>query len=95
MKYIEDAGVMHLGDNLSRHSPIMLKLLVGQIPLRQAPEVTTKPRRPAWYKATDQDIDNYADMLHERLADLGCPESLWCNDVHCSDPQQGQGQPHP
>jgi hypothetical protein len=76
MEYIEDAGIMHLGDNLARHSRIMFELLVGQIQLRQALEVTSKPRRPSWYKATDQDIFTYAD--------------LWCNDLHWSDPQHKQ-----
>ena len=87
LEYIEDAGVMHLGDNLSRHSPIMLKLRVGQIPLKQLKESTPKPRRPTWYKATDQHLDSYADLVHDRLADLGCPESLGCDHVCCSDPQ--------
>ena len=48
LEYIEDAGVMHLGDNLSRHSPIMVKLKVGQIPRRNLKENTPKQRRPAW-----------------------------------------------
>ena len=34
LEFVEDAGVMHLGDNLSRHSPIMLKLRVGDIPVK-------------------------------------------------------------
>ena len=34
LDFVSDAGVMHLGDNLSRHSPILLKLCVGDIPIR-------------------------------------------------------------
>ena len=32
LQCIEDAGVLHLGDNPSRHSPIMVKLNVGKRP---------------------------------------------------------------
>ena len=45
---------IHLGDNGSRHSPIMLKLKVGNIP-RSAPVNVEQPRRPAWYKAKQEE----------------------------------------
>ena len=32
---LQDAEALHLGDNLSRHSPIMLKLSIGDIPARK------------------------------------------------------------
>ena len=90
LDYVEDAGVMHLGDNLSRHSPILLKLRVGDIPVRQPQATTPRPRKPAWYKATDDHIADYTSLLEEKLVNLDCPESLWCTDVHCSDPQHRQ-----
>ena len=33
LKYISDAGALHLGDNLSRQSTIIIKLNVGDIPI--------------------------------------------------------------
>ena len=87
LEFVEDAGVMHLGDNLSRHSPIMLKLRVGDIPVRQPQVETPRPRHPAWYKATEDHIAEYTAQLGEKLDSMECPESIFCNDVHCSDPQ--------
>ena len=47
---IIDAGALHLGCNLSRHSPIMIKLDIGNLPTRSV-HSPSKPKRPAWYKA--------------------------------------------
>ena len=50
LSVVVDAGAIHLGDNLSRHSPIMMKLSIGDLPVRESKNL--KPnRRPAWYKA--------------------------------------------
>ena len=53
---IEDAGVLHLGDNLSRHSPIMLKLKLETIMKKNVSD-TGRKRKPAWFKATEEDIE--------------------------------------
>ena len=87
---IEDAGVIHLGDNLSRHSPIMIKLKIGAIPLKPDRREEPKARRPAWYKATTEDINEYTEVLDEHLGNLMYPESLFCTDVHCTDQQHRQ-----
>ena len=79
LEYVEDAGVMHLGDNLSRHSPIMLKLRVGDIPARQLRAENPRPRHPAWYKATEDHMADYTALLREKLSSLECPDSILCN----------------
>ena len=84
-EYIEDAGVMHLGDNLSRHSPIMLKLNIKQLHRRQAQVNIPQNSRPIWYKAIDQDINDFANYVHNGLQDIGFVESLFCSDINCSD----------
>merc|ERR1711867_381823 len=48
---VTDCGPLHLGDNMSCHSPIMVKLNLGALAERRKSEVV-RPRRPAWYKAT-------------------------------------------
>ena len=48
---IETCQVLHGGDNLSRHSPMLLKLRVGEIPIRRK-DSTWKPKKPAWHKVT-------------------------------------------
>ena len=78
------AGVLHLGDNLSRHSPIMLKLDIGAIPKKQK-SVVKLNKKPAWYKATEVDIINYNRELQCRLDVLNIPNSLACSDPHCQD----------
>ena len=82
--FIQDAGVIHLGDNLSRHSPIMLKLSIGDIPAKN-PAKKTNLRRPAWYKAEQEDKDRYTLELDSRLSDLVPPPSLLCSDPLCQD----------
>ena len=78
------AGVLHLGDNLSRHSPIMLKLDIGAIPKKQK-SVVKLNKKPAWYIATEVDIINYNRELQCRLDVLNIPNSLACSDPHCQD----------
>ena len=87
LNYIEDAGVIHLGDNLSRHSPVMLKLKVGDIPLKPIRKEVSRPRRPDWYKATDGNVEEYTLLVEEKLGHLMYPESILCSNVHCTDEQ--------
>ena len=56
---IAGAGVIHRGDNLSRHSPILLKLKLGDLPRRHS--CTSKsPIQPSWLKATSENIELYS-----------------------------------
>ena len=82
---IEDAGALHLGDNLSRHSPIMLKLNLGNIPVQRKQNPPKVMKRPAWYKATTEDILEYTRTLHDKVSDLPIPPSSSCRNVHCED----------
>ena len=68
---IVDAGPVHLGDNLSRHSPIMMKLKLDQF-VTSRPKQSEEPRtrKPAWYKATLEDKNYYTDSLDTHLREL-------------------------
>ena len=81
---IVDCGAMHLGDNPSRHSPIMLKLNLGIIPKREESK-DTKVKKPCWYKADQMDRDNFTCDLETRLSALYLPSSLQCCDTECQD----------
>ena len=70
LPYVSDAGALHLGDNLSRHSPIMLRLNVGQIANKVPAEPVPRPKRPACYKATKQQISDYTVLLSDKLDQL-------------------------
>ena len=84
---IVDAGVMHFGDNFSRHSPVILKLNLAHLQCRQPQENISLGCRPTWYKASDEDIDNFASLVHNDLDQIDIPDSLSCNDVYCSNPK--------
>ena len=88
LDFVEDAGVLHLGDNLSRHSPVMVKLNLGAIPAKRKEK--PRPRRPDWYKATSEDINEYTNILDNQLKNLMYPESIFCSDVHCEDQEHCQ-----
>ena len=81
---VTDCGVMHYGDNNSRHSPIMLKLKVGALPLRQHVN-EVRPKRPGWYKASAKHIINYRIDLQGRLDGISVPKCMECTDSQCSD----------
>ena len=51
LELVEDCGPVHRGDNLSRHSLILLSLRLGELPKRQAVPQPPPPRMPAWGRA--------------------------------------------
>ena len=80
---VEDAGPVHLGDNLSRHSPIMMKLKLPKVSTKATQPAVPRLRRPAWYKATQDHKDQYTLVLDDKLKQLDVPDSLHCCDVTC------------
>ena len=80
---VEDAGPVHLGDNLSRHSPIMMKIKLPEVSARVNQPEVPRLRKPAWYKATQHDKDQYTLALDHKLKQLVIPHSMNCSDVTC------------
>ena len=76
---------MHMGYNMSRHSPILLKLRVGDIPLKKKMN-SSVPKKPAWHKATQKILVDYKADLHSKLVDMTLPVSMCCENPHCRDP---------
>ena len=85
LEHIKVAGPVHLRDNLSRLSPIMIKIDVGSIQARSKTTEISRSRRPAWVKATEENKSAYTVLLEEKLGDLELPGSILCADVHCSN----------
>ena len=81
---VEECRAIQSGDNLLRHSPILLKLKVGDIPLKTKLS-TWLPKKPAWDKATPEILDLYKADLEERLASKPPPASYNCLDPHCAN----------
>ena len=86
LEMVEDCQPVHRGDNLSRHSAILLSLRLGDLPKKEA-SVKPPPRRmPAWYRATREELENYKSTLEEKLRAIKCPPSmLHCKDTMCGD----------
>ena len=86
LQYVESAAPLHLGDNLSRHSPIMLVLRIEEIPRSSySEELVRRPRRLAWDTASQSQVNEYQAKLQEGLARLEVPNSIPCCDVMCTD----------
>ena len=82
---VVDCGPLHLGDNRSRHSPVIVKLNLGAIPVKLKEHIKTN-KRPAWYKASELDILSFTEGLNTRVKNIALPESLHCLNPLCSDP---------
>jgi hypothetical protein len=68
----------------SRHSPIMMKLNIGDLQSKCPKQAeSAKIQKPAWYKATQLEKNQYTALLNQRLADVVPPDSLTCSDVNC------------
>ena len=87
LPFITDCNVMHFGDNLSRHSPIMMRINVGDIPARQRVVPPVSRRSPAWYKAKKDHLNSYTFNLHEKIDTLHVPQSLSCRNPECKSEQ--------
>ena len=83
LQFIESAGPLHLGDNTSGHSPILLTLRIADIPKKPEEEELRMPRRLAWDKADEGQRKLFTVKLKEKLELLQDPECLSCEDVKC------------
>ena len=81
---VRDCGPIHLGDNMSRHSPIVVKFDLGSLPAAGKSAVV-RPKRPAWYKATEQQVEAYRCDLARRLEEVRVPACLECTDLQCRE----------
>ena len=86
---VDECKALHLGDNMSRHSPILLKLRVGEIPTKKK-VASSVPRKPNWQKATGDVVAEYKADLQQKLEASPLPESLSCVDPQCGDPAHSQ-----
>ena len=86
---VADCGVIHRGDNLSRHSPIWVRLNLGSLPLRNTMK-STVPRKPSWPKASAENIEEYTSALEAKLKKLEISRGLLCTDPNCKEQQHTQ-----
>ena len=85
LEVVEEAEALHIGDNLSRHSPIVIKVRLESLPARPKNPAQPQRRRPAWYKATERQKEEYKLLVEEKLRRLTRPNSLDCKDPDCTE----------
>ena len=86
-KYVCDGGVMHLTENRSRHSPVWIKLNVGEIYIRK--EDIKMEEKVSWRHSSDDgkfkfknDLQNYLDNLYVPYETIHCRNSRCDNQLH-------------
>ena len=78
-----EAGVIHSGDNPSTHSPIFVKLKLGNIDF--STEKLKSSKRINWSKASEESKQNYISTLNVKLSSIHIPDCVQCDDMHCGD----------
>ena len=82
---VEDAGVLHLPDNKSDHSPIYCTINMSAIKESITAQKQVK-LRPSWKKSNCEQKSEYRSKLQEELSLVTPPDSLRaCTDIHCSN----------
>ena len=83
---VEDAGVLHLPDNKSDHSPVYCIINTSALQHDSSSQKRGKPR-PSWKKSSLDQKEEYRRQLEFQLSNLEVPDSInTCDDVHCRDP---------
>ena len=84
---VADAGVLHLPDNRSDHSPIFCVLSLEGIHHDKTEASHDQQQKPSWKRASREEKENFESLLEDRLSQLIIPISvLECRDVKCRDP---------
>ena len=86
---VAGCGVIHRGDNLSRHSPIWVRLNLGSLPLRKNLKCEV-PRKPSWPKASSENLEDYTSKLQSKLQKLEISKSLFCTNPNCTEQEHTQ-----
>ena len=82
--FVNCAGVIHRGDNISGHSPIFMELNVSCLPKKVFSEALKQPKQN-WKEATPEDKIQYKIDLDNSLRTITQPDAcLKCLDVKCS-----------
>ena len=80
---ISELNVIHRGDNLSDHEPLVLKVDIPLVRLSYKDKTYTGTKTD-WKSINQSEKDNYAHLLNVKLDLLDLPDALCCNDLHCT-----------
>ena len=83
---VVDAGVLHLPDNKSDHSPIYCVIEFQDIQ-QESPDQPNQKPKPSWKKASQNQKESYKTILENRISQLEVPSSITsCRNVKCNNP---------
>ena len=84
-----EGSVLHLGENLSNHEMIFMKVKCDVNCVDKTYQEHFSPSkviRPNWEKASKSDINNLRDNLNTSIPYINVPNTaLGCRDLHCQD----------
>ena len=84
-EHVIDAGVIHLPEDKSDHSPVYCVVEFSNIEHHSPSQVQQKPK-PSWKKSKKDQQDNFQIELESKLSQLISPLSVTsCRDVRCQD----------
>ena len=77
---------IHRGDNMSRHSPIFLRLKLKEVKLKTVNNDYSQHCLPSWERASHTEVEDYKASLEQNLTELFSSRSrCLCNDPMCED----------
>ncbi len=83
MPCVTEYRSIHDGDNLSDHSPVLIRLALGVDHIAGSNARTFVPRS-SWTKASEQNISSYRHELDTLMDAIALPMDLiQCQDMHC------------
>ena len=82
---VDDAGVLHLPENMSDHCPVFCKVRIQtEVPSMNEPAFKPKRYTPPWQTLSDEEKEGYVQILEEKLENMNISiPCLSCRDVHC------------
>ena len=85
--YCTEGCVLHLGENLSSHEILYLKVKCDFIQTQDIHSSSDCNRsRPMWDKATDDQVNMLLQTFQNSLNNIFVPtNALYCRDIHCTD----------
>ena len=83
---VVDAGVVHVPENMSDHSPVYCKFRIPKLEKEHVLSDVVKKSVPSWKKASELEKASFVSELEVRLEGIELPAHLHtCRNVKCTD----------
>ena len=83
---VQDAGALHLPENMSDHEPVFCKFQLPTIESTESVGSATKRKMPSWNKADDAKWASFIFDLCSRVENIDLPHNaILCRNAKCRD----------